>query len=117
MQSSYKKGKLGEDIAVRILQNLKYNILARRLRTPYGEIDILARTDNTVVAVEVKLRKSLAQARECIQRRQRNRICHALLFVMSERNITFENYRIDVICLDHAGSFEHIKNAFSDEAF
>ncbi len=117
MQTSYEKGKLGEAIAARVLQNLGYVILAKRLRTPYGEIDILATINDTVVAVEVKMRRSLGQARECILLKQRSRIYNALLFVISERNIKFENYRIDVICLDHTGGYEHIKNAFSDEAF
>lgn len=115
MKTPYEKGKLGEAIATRTLQNMGYSILAKRLRTPYGEIDVLAQINDTVVAVEVKMRKTLSQARECIRPQQMHRICTALQFIVAERNITFENYRIDVICLDHAGGYEHIKNAFSNE--
>jgi len=113
MSSSYAKGLLAEAKAFETLENLGYEILARRLRTPYGELDILAKYRNTVVAIEVKQRRTLPEARECIRPYQMRRICRALQFVMSERNIKFENYRIDVICLDHAGHYEHIKNAFS----
>ncbi len=113
MSTSYEKGLIAENTAVYNLENLGYEIIARRLRTPYGELDILAKSGNTVIAIEVKQRRSLSEARECIRFYQMNRICEALLFVISERRIKFENYRIDVICLDHAGHYEHIKNAFS----
>src|ERR671912_202609 len=49
-------GKAGEDIACRELSRLGYEILARRHRTRYGEIDIIARDAETTVFVEVKTR-------------------------------------------------------------
>jgi putative endonuclease len=49
-------GKLGEDLACAELVRLGYEILARRYRTRYGEIDIVARDDGTIVIVEVKTR-------------------------------------------------------------
>jgi putative endonuclease len=51
-------GKSGEDLACRELQRLGYAILARRYRTRYGEIDIVARDGPTLVFVEVKARTS-----------------------------------------------------------
>ena len=112
MRTSYEKGIIAENTAIAILESIGYVILAHRLRTPYGEIDVLAKHENTIIAVEVKVRKTLSQALECISYRQRHRICNALRFVMSERNINLEDYRIDVICLDRTGRYEHIKNAF-----
>lgn len=50
-------GKFGEDIACRELRRLGYEILARRHRTRYGEIDIIAREAGTTVFVEVKTRE------------------------------------------------------------
>jgi putative endonuclease len=49
-------GKSGEDLACRELARLGYVILARRYRTRYGEIDIVARDGPTIVFVEVKAR-------------------------------------------------------------
>jgi putative endonuclease len=49
-------GKLGEDLAAQELGRLGYAILARRYRTRYGEIDIVAEDGETVVFVEVKAR-------------------------------------------------------------
>src|SRR5512140_1074194 len=51
-------GKSGEDLACRELQRRGYAILARRYRTRYGEIDIVARDGPTIVFVEVKARTS-----------------------------------------------------------
>jgi putative endonuclease len=53
-------GKLGEDVACRELGRRGYAILARRFRTRYGEIDIIARDGRTLVFVEVKTRSSAA---------------------------------------------------------
>ena len=49
-------GKLGEELAVRELERLGYAVLARRYRTPAGEIDIVADDHGTLVFVEVKAR-------------------------------------------------------------
>ncbi len=51
-------GKLGEDLARRELRRRGYAILARRYRTRFGEIDIIARDGDTLVFVEVKTRRS-----------------------------------------------------------
>jgi putative endonuclease len=49
-------GKHGEDLASAELERRGYAILARRYRTRYGEIDIVARDGETIVIVEVKTR-------------------------------------------------------------
>jgi putative endonuclease len=51
-------GKSGEDCACRELERRGYAILARRYRTRFGEIDVVARDGATIVFVEVKARTS-----------------------------------------------------------
>ena len=51
-------GRLGEDVACRELVRRGYAVLARRFRTRFGEIDIIARDGGTLVFVEVKARSS-----------------------------------------------------------
>lgn len=51
-------GKRGEQMAADYLVEKGYSILGRNIRTPYGEIDILARLDQILVFVEVKTRTS-----------------------------------------------------------
>src|SRR5688500_20192448 len=49
-------GKLGEDLACAELTRRGYEILERRYRTRYGEIDIIARSGASLVFEEVKAR-------------------------------------------------------------
>ena len=115
MLTSYAKGINAESKVINILVNSGYEILGKRIKTKYGEIDILALKDNTVIAIEVKQRKTLDIARECLTSRQMHRIAKALQLIVYERSILFENYRIDVVCLDRIGNYEYIINAFSFE--
>lgn len=131
MVNSYIKGINAESRVVKILLNSGYEILGRRIKTKYGEIDILAIKDNTVIAVEVKQRKTLDIARECLTNRQMHRISKALQWIIYQHSIsneivsnmfdltnnqnTFVNYRVDVVLLDRTGNYEYIINAFSFE--
>jgi putative endonuclease len=49
-------GRAGEDAAAALLQAHGYRIVARNVRGPGGEIDIIARDGDTIVFVEVKAR-------------------------------------------------------------
>jgi len=51
-------GKWGEDAAAAYLDSCGYEILGRNLRTPYGEIDLVARRESQTIFVEVKARTS-----------------------------------------------------------
>ncbi len=57
-----KKGRRAETIAALFLQVKGYRILARRVRTAAGEIDLVATKDATLVFVEVKARATLDSA-------------------------------------------------------
>jgi len=52
--SARRTGRRGERIAARALRRRGYRILARNVRTPRGEIDLLALDGETLVVVEVK---------------------------------------------------------------
>ena len=114
---NYEKGISAESKAVELLESEGYIVLGRRIRTKYGELDIVAKRGFDVVAVEVKQRKNMADSLECISAKQKSRISNAFLSIISQRNEVFENYRIDVICLDSLGQIEHLENAFDIEAF
>jgi len=53
-------GRLGEDLAVRYLRELGYQILTTNYRCRQGEVDIVAREGEEVVFVEVRTRRSQA---------------------------------------------------------
>ena len=58
MSDKIEKGKVGEDLAAKFLIDKGYQILERNYRFKRSEIDLIARKDNCLVFVEVKLRTS-----------------------------------------------------------
>lgn len=57
-KSTKKLGNLAEDFAVQLLQNKGYQIIERNFRSRFGEIDIIAFKNNSLIFVEVKARWS-----------------------------------------------------------
>ena len=53
----HRLGHLGEALAAQHFQRLGYRVLARRHRTRWGEIDLVAAADNVIVFCEVKTRR------------------------------------------------------------
>ena len=51
-------GRWGEDLAAEFLSQRGIQILGRNVRTPYGELDLVARDANVTIFVEVKTRSS-----------------------------------------------------------
>ncbi|TAE07577.1 MAG: YraN family protein [Bacteroidetes bacterium] len=56
--SSVVVGKTGEQLAYELLAGKGYSILHQNFRYGRREIDIIAQQDNTIVFVEVRLRKN-----------------------------------------------------------
>lgn len=54
MKHNQKVGRWGEETAVIFLSQRGYVIISRNARTPYGEIDIIAKQGDMTVFVEVK---------------------------------------------------------------
>jgi putative endonuclease len=68
------KGRRAETIAAWYLRLKGYRILAKRVRTRVGEIDIIARKKETLVFVEVKARTTLDSAIFALHPAARRRI-------------------------------------------
>jgi putative endonuclease len=73
----YRRGLSAEFVAALYLRAKGYRVLARRHRTPLGEIDLVAARGRRLAFVEVKRRASLADAEASITPRQRTRIRRA----------------------------------------
>lgn len=58
MKHNQKIGRWGEEAAAAYLLEKGYQILGRNIRTPYGEIDIVASIEGVTVFIEVKARTS-----------------------------------------------------------
>ena len=61
-QRAERGGRRAEAIAALWLQLKGWKILGRRIRTPVGEVDLVARRGRTLAFVEVKARASEAEA-------------------------------------------------------
>lgn len=61
-RSAERGGRRAESIAALWLQLKGWRILARRARTPVGEVDLVARRGRTVAFIEVKARATSAEA-------------------------------------------------------
>jgi len=113
IKTSFTLGIEAEEKAIKYLLNNQYLILAQRFKTKFGEIDILAKENNTIICIEVKKRQTLTQAAECITLKQQERIINAYEYWLQLNHINpFSlEVRLDVILI--AGNqLQHIKNAF-----
>jgi len=72
-----RRGHEGEWLASVWLRLKGYQILARRLRTPFGEIDLIARKRRTIAFLEVKARTDLDAAFSSVSLTAQNRIARA----------------------------------------
>ena len=75
--AAFRTGLSAESRAAAYLMAKGYRILAKRFRTPYGEIDLVARKRNMIVFIEVKARASLDEAAYAVTPRQQARIIDA----------------------------------------
>ncbi len=82
---AWRWGHIAEAMCAVYLVCRGYRILARRLQSPVGEIDLLARRGRTISIIEVKARQDLASAAEAISKRQRARLVKAAEWLIAGR--------------------------------
>src|SRR5436190_971811 len=99
-------GIQGEDLAAQELQRRGYAILARRYRTRFGEIDIVAQDADAVVFVEVKARRTAryGSAAEAISVWKQRRIAAMALDYLAWSDRLNDPCRFDVVAIDGVGS-------------
>ncbi len=110
------KGKQGEELAATFLKNKGLKIIARNVRLKSGEIDIIARADDTLVFVEVKTRSSTAfgSPLEAVDARKMRQVSRAAQEYLIRNGGHDQAMRFDVvgILLGADIDIEHIENAF-----
>jgi putative endonuclease len=79
----YRRGRLSELLAAAVLLAKGYRILARRCRTPYGEIDLIAVRAKRLAFVEVKRRANRLEAEAALTQYQARRIARAAEYWVS----------------------------------
>ncbi len=105
-------GARGENRAVRYLKRSGYKILERGYKSPFGEVDIIARKADAVAFVEVKTRLTdgYGAPNEAVDARRRARYIKAAEYYFGGRVIGV-TVRFDIIEILR-GEINHIENAF-----
>src|SRR5436190_15254698 len=112
-QVAFRLGLSAESRAAALLIAKGYRIVARRWRSPIGEVDIVARRRKTLVFVEVKARERLDDAAEAVIRRQQHRIIAAAeAWLASHPDDINSNIRFDVMLVAPKSIPRHIMAAF-----
>lgn len=111
--AAFRTGLSAEARAAAYLMAKGYRILAKRFRTRYGEIDLVARRRNLVAFVEVKARASLDEAAYAVTPRQQRRIVDAAQawLVAHPEHADFE-LRFDVMLIAPRRLPRHLLAAF-----
>lgn len=110
-QTRFRRGRLSELIAAAVLIVRGYRILARRLKTASGEIDIVALRGRRIAFIEVKRRRTLADAEAAITPRQAKRIRRAAdLWLARHRRYQAYDIGFDVMFLVPGRWPRHIEN-------
>ena len=105
-------GRRGERLAGWWLRLKGWRILDRRVRTPAGEVDIVARRGTLVAFVEVKARRTAAELDWAIDERRLSRVAAAAEYLMPRYAGPGDDIRIDVILLAPGARPRHIENAW-----
>jgi putative endonuclease len=110
---AFRTGLSAESRAAAVLIAKGYRILARRFRTPHGEIDIVARRRNLLAFVEVKARASLDEAAYAVTPRQQARIIAAAqAWLMAHPEHAGYDLRFDAMLIAPRRLPRHVLAAF-----
>jgi putative endonuclease len=112
-QAAFRTGISAESRAAALLVAKGFRILARRWKSPVGEIDIVARRRSLLVFVEVKARNNLDTAAESVTPRQRHRIAAAAeAWLATYPDQSLRDIRFDAVLVAPGKLPRHIAGAF-----
>ncbi len=111
-QRAEQRGRDAERQAAEWLTGQGWEMLATRVKTSVGEIDLIARREGLVAFVEVKYRRLAADLDHAIDLHRLSRVAAAVAAVGHDYATRGEDWRIDVILLAPGASPRHIINAW-----
>ncbi len=111
-QSAEKNGRNGETRAAFWLRAKGWQILDQRVKTPVGEIDLVAKRGSIIAFVEVKWRKRGVDLDHAIDEYRLSRVAAAVEAAAHHYAMNGEDIRIDVILLAPGSFPRHIANAW-----
>ena len=110
------RGRRVEWLAALLLMAKGYRLLGFRLKTPHGEIDLLAQRGGVLVVVEVKRRRTIEEALEAVTGSQRERLRRAGINLAARvRKPQDLAVRLDLIALAPGRWPRHIPGAWGQD--
>ncbi len=106
------RGRRAERIAAWYLRLKGWRIIGTRVRTPVGEIDIVARRFRTTAFVEVKTRGTLADLDYAVDRHRLRRVAAAASALAARHAFPGGDIRIDVILVAPGRMPKHLSNVW-----
>ncbi|WP_299105156.1 YraN family protein [uncultured Tenacibaculum sp.] len=109
-------GKKGEKIAVDYLLEKGFQIIERNYRFQKAEVDIIAKKDDLLIAIEVKTRSSIefGDPQDFVSPKKIKLLVSAIDHYVIEKNLDVE-VRFDIIAIvikNNKENLEHIEDAF-----
>lgn len=112
-RKSHRFGLRAESFCTVFLRLKGYRILARRFKTPVGEIDVVARRGRCLVFAEIKARRNAASLSEAISPKNCWRVTRAAQYFLAGRPKLQEyDIRFDVLLVGAGFWPVHKKNAW-----
>lgn len=110
------RGRRAEALAAWLLRLKGYAIIARRFRSPLGEVDLIARRGRTLAFVEVKVLAGEAARLAPVTPRQQDRIVRAAsAFRAARPALARLDIRYDLIVSRPGGWPRHLRDAWRPE--
>ena len=111
-RSAERAGRRGERLAAWWLRLKGWKILDRRVRTPAGEVDLVARKAKLVAFIEVKTRANASDLDFAIDKRRLARVAAAAEYLMPRYAGIGDDIRVDVVLLAPGVRPRIIENAW-----
>ena len=109
-QIAERNGRRAETIAAWWLRLHGWRIRGVRVRTPVGEVDLIARRGRIVAFIEVKARATAAELDLAIDRRRLTRVAAAANFLAARHAGLRDDIRIDVMLIAPRRLPRHLVN-------
>ncbi|MBA4305319.1 MAG: hypothetical protein C0429_01135 [Sphingopyxis sp.] len=107
-----KRGRRGEAAAAWFLRFRGWRIVGERVKTPRGEVDLIARRGKTVAFVEVKMRSKAGDLATAIDAYRLRRVAAAAEILLPKYGKDTENMQIDVILVAPWQWPHHLQNVW-----
>lgn len=112
-QQAVESGRWAEKMAAWYLRFKGYRIIDVNVTTPVAQIDLIARKGKTWIIVEVKYRKSMAEAAKSIRYTQQQRLVRGAKYLLSRwPQLHQATIRFDAILMTPKSWPRHVQNAW-----